>query len=280
MNPAPPATRLMSLTAYGLSALTSVLWVGLVIPAGLLPDGTHHPDAAVPLWRASEVLLPALLLLIALPVGSTLSRRHSGQMGVLASLDAFVALYTAIQLTAGGFPTDLTGTLLVAVLFGLGLLSIAEVIRALRASTQKRFQVPRLLQGARLAACLMVLIMPPQMLVIEGVERASWLGPFLLIALSTAGQRLATGVPGLRLASAVAQLAITVHLYIAVRVTIHEGNPRMTEILISGQVTEALAAVLVAIALVQVLLCIRHVRQHPAGAGPAEAAAPTGEQIA
>ena len=114
---------------------------------------------------------------MALPIGTTLSRRAHGLVAVLASTDAFVALYTAFTLSSLGVPQDVTTVLLVSVLYGLGLASCLEIARSLNASYRGRPLGAGRFKGLRLALCLLVLLMPSGLLVVEGVERAedSWM---------------------------------------------------------------------------------------------------------
>ena len=54
-------TRGEGIIAYTLSALTTLLWVGCVLPAGAMVDPASGPDAATPVYRDAILIVPAPL---------------------------------------------------------------------------------------------------------------------------------------------------------------------------------------------------------------------------
>jgi hypothetical protein len=261
-------TRLEAFTAYSLSAITTQLWIGCVLPAGPL---THPeaggPDAAVPLHREAILLVPALLLLVLVPTGCTLARRFHGMRSVLAGTDSFIALYTAIalavalwQLTGGDWHRlDVPSSAAVLLLLLLAAMSGFEAWRHARGNHPR--PVPPLFVGARLALCLLVLVVPGHLLLHPHVERASLLAPFLFIAVSAAGAGMARSVRGLRRTAAILQLLLAAHVFITLRYTMFTRDdpplaPSIMGVELPGQVTLALAAVIAAVAGLQLLLLL------------------------
>nr|MDJ0522741.1 hypothetical protein [Planctomycetota bacterium] len=187
MSPHEAPTRLEALLAYALSALTTLLWVACVLPAGELAEVGATSDDAVPLHRAAILLVPALLLLIATPVGCTLARRERGMRALLATTDAFVAFYVALALWAEGMVVDASTTVGVLLLLLVGSLSLLETFRAVQVRDD-RLGPPLVLAGARLAICVLVLVVPSYLLRF-GADRGSLLAPFFLIAVGAGGAR-------------------------------------------------------------------------------------------
>lgn len=95
-GPTDPPTRTGATLAYAISALTTLLWLGCVLPAGRLAGQVQDDLAATPMQREKWLLVPALLLLIIGPTGFVLSRTRAGRLSVLAGMDAFVALYAGL----------------------------------------------------------------------------------------------------------------------------------------------------------------------------------------
>ncbi len=248
-------SRVEAVLAYSLSALTMLLWLGCVVPSGDIEVVAGAPappgDAATPLHREAQLLVPALLVLILMPVGSTIARRFVGQMATLATTDAFVALYAATAFALQLAPDVAANHVLVILLFLLGGLSVLEVWRCLRAG--RRIPAPHKLRGARLALCVLVLVIPSRFLIHGDTERASWLAPFLFVAISAAGARLALSVRGLRLTGALLQLLLAAHVTITLRYTLYEGAPAITAWNLPGQLTMAVAFSVAGVALLQVL---------------------------
>lgn len=250
--------------------MTTLLWVGCVVPAGTLAADGLLEDAATPMHREAVLLVPALLLLTVLPVGFTLSRREEGVMTVLASTDAFVALYAGIALLVRQPVTSPAAVTAVALLFGLGALSILEALRAVRAARDDAVRVPGSLRGARLALCVLVLMVPATFLLEEGTERASWLGPFLFVAVSAAGVSFARSGRGLRLTAALLQLLLAVHVAITLRWTLLEadGDHAIAVLGLPGEITLWLAGGVLFVALLQCLLLLPRDRAPAAEAVP------------
>jgi hypothetical protein len=257
-----PPTRLESVLAYMLSALTTLVWVGCVMPGGELAGVGWDSDAATPMHRAPIILVPALLLLTILPVGFTLSRRKTGLLSVLASTDAFVALYAALAFGFSQKPTDAAGLVCLGLLTLLGALSVLEAYRGMRLARrgQEDGDLPRWLRGMRLAICILVLVVPSRFLLQGTDERASWLGPFVFIAISAAGAQLARTGRGLRRTAGVLQLALAIHVVITLRWTLMDQFPTPTQLTLSGHITLLVAGVAAGVALAQLLALMRGLR--------------------
>lgn len=273
MTPTPPPTRIQASFAYALSAITTLLWVACVIPAGDLADATLLDEWATPMHREALLLVPALLLLTALPVGFTLARREEGLIGVLASTDAFVASYAAIALMARHPIRGIPALVAVLLLFAVAALSFLEAWRAVRASRRRGGAVPRALRGARLALCVLVLMIPPDFLLEEGTELASWMGPFVFVALSAAGVRLARTGRGLRLTAATLQFLIAVHVVLTITYTLKSETPhQIADLRIPGQVAQGLALAVGVVALAQCLVLLGRGRTGAPDPSPAPSA--------
>jgi hypothetical protein len=264
-----PLTRLEALPAYLLSAVTTLLWVACVLPSGTpVLEGASN-DAATPIHRVAILLVPGLLLLVAVPAGCSLSQRRRGLRAVLASTDAFVSLSVAIALWAEHLVLEfadgpegvlidwplLVGSFL---LVAIGALSIIEVWRCTRPNP--RPEMPGRFAGLRLGICVLVLVLPLQVLVTPDVERASLLAPFLFVAISAGGVRLARGMRGLRRTAALLQLLLAAHVLVTVRYAIYRSDPLITDVNIAGRVAIWLALATAGLALLQVLLHLR--REH------------------
>ncbi len=274
MSPREAPTRTEALLAYALSALTTLLWVACVLPAGSTVGTPVTSDDAVPLHRAALLLVPALLLLIATPVGLTLARRERGMRAVLATTDAFVALYVAAGLWSVGGIDDLPSAVALLLLVVVGGLSLLETWRATRAAPDRR-EPPALLSGARLAICLLVLVAPLYVLNQADVERASLLAPFFFVAVGAAGARLARGMRGLHRTGALVQLLLAVHIFITLRYTMFATHPELAEVFPAGRVTMGLAFGIVGVAALQLVVYFRshpQPKQAPADAPAAPAA--------
>lgn len=256
MSPREAPTRTEALLAYALSALTTLLWVACVLPAGELAVPGRTGDDAVPLHRAAILLVPALLLLIATPVGCTLARRERGMRALLATTDAFVAFYVAIALWTGGRITDLPTTVAALLLVLVGALSVAETVRATRWRDES-LSPPQLLAGARLAICMLVLVVPLYVLFRPDVERASLLAPFFFIALGAGGARMASTMRGLHRTGALVQLVLAAHILITLRYTVHATDPALTRVFPAGEVTLGLGIAVLAVAALQFVIYLR-----------------------
>ena len=250
-----PRLRFEALAAYALSGLTSLLWVACVIPAGPLLDPSQPEEVTTPMYREAVLLVPALFLLTVLPVGFTLARRTHGLTALLASTDAFVAFYSGLAFLLLNRPLDPAGTVCVALLFAMGTLSSLEIWHSLRGREGGRSL--QAAQGTRLALCILILVVPSRFLLETGAERASWLGPFVLIAISAAGARLATSDRGLRRTGALVQLAVAVHIAVTLRYSLLHASPLFISIDVPGEATLLLAGLLVVFAALQFLSLLR-----------------------
>jgi len=255
VSPREAPTRTEAFLAYGISALTTLLWVACVLPAGILAGPGVTGDDAVPLHRQAILLVPALLLLIAVPVGSTLARRVRGMRAVLATTDTFVMFYVALALLAEGVVRDGATVGAVLLLSTVGTLSALETWR----TTRPRDLAPRTppwLAGGRLALCLLVLVLPLHILLAPDVERASLLAPFFFVAVSAGGARLARHMQGLYRTGALVQLLLAAHLLITLRYTIYVTEPALTDVLATGTVVMALAAAVLLVTALQLVVTL------------------------
>ncbi|MDA1195157.1 MAG: hypothetical protein O2894_08220 [Planctomycetota bacterium] len=248
-------TRGEGFIAYLLSALTTLLWVGCVLPAGETLASVSSPDAATPVHRDAVLIVPALLLLIVVPVGSTLALRRHGVRAVLAGMDAFVVLYVAVALLGYRLVGDGPALVFLITLFALGGLGLLEVARHTIPDGERGEQSA--LSGARLALALLVLVLPLHVVMHPQVERASLLGPFLFVAVSAAGSRMARDMRGLRRTTAILQLLVAVHLLITLRYTLFRTDPAIESLYWTGKTTLALAGAVVLVALIQLLMYVR-----------------------
>lgn len=277
MREAPiPAGRAAGWVAYVLATLTALLWVACVLPAGRTSVLDGHRDLETPIHREAALLVPALLLLQLVPVGMTLARRVRGARAVLAATDAFIAAYAAVALWRLAPPGSAPRVAFAVALGGLAALSFLEVRRCMKADTDERRPGP-LLHGVRLALCVLVLMTPPQWLLRGGEERASILGPFLLVAIGAAGGLAARRLEALRAVSACIQTAIACHVVVALRFTLLEREPAIVAVGPAGSIAMGLALALAATAGLQaVLLAIvwQRARGRAAGRIPPVESAP------
>lgn len=271
-----PASRPASLVAYCLSASTTLLWVGCVLPAGALEVPSSNVDAATPFHREGLLLVPAVLLLVLLPVGCALTRRFRGGQALLAATDAFIAIYASIAIWATSVQDGVTA-IICGLLLVLGLLSAWETVQTTRAARRAR---NRFLRGVRLAVCVIVLMAPAQWFLESNVERASMLAPFVAMGVSTAGANLARTAHALRLTSAIIQLALALHVAITLRFTLFLGEPTIARMQAFGTVTWGLGLLVVALAILQVGVLMRERRRHADAAAARAAEAPPRADLA
>ena len=243
------APRAQALAAYALSTLATLVWVACVLPAGPLLNGVSDTDAATPMHREALLLVPALMLLVLLPVGITLAQQRRGALAVLASTDAFVALYAAATVALLLPFEDVATRVLIIVLTAVGLLSVIEALRCMR-RTERRLR-RRLLRGLRLACCLLVIMIPAKLLLEDGVDRASLLAPFLVIAVSAGGALMFHSTAALHATSGLIQIALATHVLVTVQYTLHDQTPAFQAIAWPGYVAWMLAGALVAAAVLQ-----------------------------
>lgn len=258
MSPAESLSRASRWPAYALCGLAMLLWVGCALPAGSaegLVGGSLANDAGTPLFRQAWILVPALFLLVLTPAAMTLATGRQGRLAILAATDAFLTLYAALVLT---FRPDLStalrprGPLAVGLLVGLYVLAGLSVVET-RRLVLGRLGPPRGgWGGARLALCLLVLLIPAGPLLAHGQERASLLAPFLFVALSAGGARLARTSDGLAFTAALLHVALAAHVLVTLRYTILHETPHISPVGLVGRATLDLGWALLAIALLRV----------------------------
>lgn len=272
----PPAvsSRAAAWTGYALAGLTTVLWVFCALPSGVPAGGSLRDDGGTPLFREPWALVPALTLLVMAPAAVALTTVRLGRLMILAATDAFVSLYAALVLTAR---PGMLATLrvepgaplaLLVALYMLAVFSIFETRRLLRGDMgPPAFH----LGGLRLALCLLVLVLPAGVLLEPGQDRALLLAPFLLVAVSAGGARLARSGEGLGLTAALVHLALAGHLVVTLRYTILRASPEIVDLRLPGRVTLHLAWAVLALAAFQALVHLvlslrRRALDAPAGA--------------
>lgn len=250
--PARPAAWI----AYAIAGLATLLWIGCALPSGLPEGGSLRDDAGTPLYRQPWALVPALVLLVLTPAAMTLATGRQGRLLILAMTDAFVALYGALVLTfRHGLPDAVQASrgaplALLILLYVVAGLSVVETRRLMRGQLGPPAHG---LAGARLALCLLVLLLPAGALLEGGQERASLLAPFLFIAVSAGGARLSSGAPGLGLTAALLHLALATHVVVTLRFTWSQEAPRVLDLNVVGTTTRDLAYGLLALAALHVL---------------------------
>lgn len=257
-----PGTRL----AYGISALTTLLWFACVLPAGHLDAAAGlSEDFATPMHRSAWLLVPALLVLVIGPVGVVLSQGRTGRMAVLAATDAFLAGYAGIALLArldlarvldavrrGAFaawPVVEAG--LIALLLVLATLSALELARVLRRGPDH--PIPPLLRGLRLALCLFVLLIPAWMLFADGHDLLPLLIPFVVVGAGAAGPTFVQRPLGLRLTASVVHALLALYVLLVLRDSLFAAPPPFRTIGPIGWTTLGIAGLLTALALLQIL---------------------------
>jgi len=280
VEPSAPTSRASAWPAYLLAGLTTLLWVVAALPAGVPEGGSLSDDAGTPLARQAWVLIPALVLLILGPVGMTLTTLRQGQLMLLAATDAFLALYAGLVLTFRPeipdplHPHGVVAVLLVGGLWLLGALSVFETRRLMRG----RLGPPTHgLGGLRLALCLLVLVLPAWPLLVEGQELATLLAPYLYVALSAGGARLARGSRGLARTAAILHLTLAAHVLTTLRYTILREAPRIVEPTAVGRLTLNLAWALLVVAGLQVVVNMLRRGEAPPFAPPGPAPVDAGE---
>jgi hypothetical protein len=227
--------------AYGTALTASFVWVACVMPGVRLVDPSLPDDLAAPMHRGSLYVVPALLLLVAIPISVVLSRQRLGLRGLLAWTSTFVALYVGVALAAShprGFVWVVIGAL--AVIAGL---SAREGWLIGRAGLRDLSDdvVPRG-GDVRLALAILALLTPAGLLVTGVDERATWLAPFVFLAIGAAGERFAYTLRSLRIAAAVSLITLAAHAAVAVRFSLDDGSPAS-----SGQTAWGVAAFVLAL---------------------------------
>jgi hypothetical protein len=178
---------------------------------------------------------------------------------LLAATDALLALYAGlVLLSRRGIPdpfepTGAMGYLLAGGLLLLGVLSVLEVRRL----ALGRLESPAHgMGGLRLGICLLVLLMPAWPLLSDGRELASLLAPYLYLAVSAAGARLADTPRGLAFTGSLLHLGLSAHVLVTLRYSLDHEMPRLATLGGAGRLASALAWGLLALSALQVLVLL------------------------
>ncbi len=218
------------------------MWIACVVPGVELQNATLSDDVATPMARGPLLILPALLLLVMGPIGVLLAGRPDTLRSLLASGDAFVALFAA-----GVLLHDRQGDVarLIAAIGLLVLLAVAirDAIRPVYAAPVPEGTPLRSGGGLRLALALVALLMPASLLMRTAGERASLLGPFAYVAISALGSRIARTTLGLRLTAALLLALVSAHLSVAIHYGVEDALPAFERWTIAGRGAFALALV-------------------------------------
>jgi hypothetical protein len=250
--------RIEAVSAYAVAVLATLVWVGCVLPAGEVPGVSPlGDDSATPIHREAWLLVPALVLLVLVPVGMVLAPSKTGRLAILAATDGFVCLFAGLALTfRRGLPEAVTlqgntVRVLVLLMYLVAVLSVIELWDLLLGGGRRGTWASK---GLRLALALLALVLPAGLLVEQGQERASLLAPFLFVALSAGGARLSRTGRGLLRTGSVLHLALAAHVLITIRWTIFASPPPIAPVGLIGWVTLAGAAALASAALVQAVV--------------------------
>ena len=264
--------RLETSLAYAGAALSSLVWVGCVMPGIRVPPGMSD-DAATPMGLGALFIVPALLLLVAGPVAAVLARGIVASRALLAAGDAFVTWFVAgiVFFASHRGPGIL---LVVAALLGMGAVAVRDAVVVLRegsdAQPDSDSGVSRRYTDLRLALSILALLTPAQLLVEPGRERASLLAPFAYVAISALGERFAASERGLRLTGAILFALVAAHLVIALHYVLTTsaralvGGDRGVPWTWAGTATLALALGVLATAIVRAVAIARGPRDRPA----------------
>lgn len=261
--PSPRETGL----AYAVATASSLVWIACVVPGVELAEGGIPNDHATPMARATMLIVPALLFLVAGPVGAVLARNIAGYRALLAASDAFIAFYFGGALWFKG-PHDTARVLVTLGLVAVGIAAVIECVRAARAgaSTEETEGEPGATPGAgdgpalsaaeseggrggvRLALSILILLTPASLLAEGGGERASYMAPFAFVAVSALGGRLSRTLTDLRLTTALLLVILGGHLAISVRYALNEGLPHPLRWTAAGWVAFGLTFAVLALA--------------------------------
>jgi len=261
--PSPRETGL----AYAVATASSLVWIACVVPGVELAEGGIPNDHATPMARATMLIVPALLFLVAGPVGAVLARNIAGYRSLLAASDAFIAFYFGGALWFKG-PHDTARILVSLGLVAVGIAAVIESVRAARAgtSTEETEGEPGATPdvgdgpplsaaeseggrgGVRLALSILILLTPASLLAEGGGERASYMAPFAFVAVSALGGRLSRTLTDLRLTTALLLVILGGHLAISVRYALNEGLPHPLRWTAAGWVAFGLTFAVLALA--------------------------------
>jgi hypothetical protein len=247
--PDEPASPFEVRLAYAAAVLASLVWVGCVLPGATLSDPAASPDAATPMARGALLILPALILLVAGPVGTILARGSFALRALLSAGEAAVTLFVAGAIWHARVSDR--GVLAASGVFVLlGLLAVADTVATLRAGARAESDEPAsppprppflTRPDLRLAIAILALLLPASLLERPGYERASLLVPFFYVAVSSAGCRFARGEGGLRLVGSVLFALVAAHLVVAIRYVLVYGQPPSGAWTWEGRTTFAMA---------------------------------------
>ena len=263
--------RTETVFAYATSALAALVWVGCVAPAIRVDGIGREDDALTPMARGALLLLPALLVLVAGPVASLLSRGGAAHRTLLACGDAFVAAWTAGALwaTAAHGRTTILAVSLLTILAGFAVRDAVLGLGAGGESDDVDAPAPLPRYGdMRLALSLLALLTPASLLV-GGEERASLLGPFGYVVVSALGSRFSHDDRGLRLTASILHALVAAHLVVALRYVIAEVPPEPRSWTWPGYVTISLAGAAFLAAIARAVAVLAHRPAAPAPAGVA-----------
>lgn len=261
--PGPLETRL----AYGVALFSTFAWVTAVMPGVTLRDPSAEDDLAATLLRGAVYLVPALVLLVAVPVAVVLARHTVALKGLLAGASVFVALYAGAAMLAAR-PTGFRVAVVVALALVAGV-AVRDALRLARTAADAP-ETPRT-GDLRLAVCLLALLTPVGLLFQGPDERATWLVPFVFLAVAAGGERFARGLRGLRRAAVLCLVTLALHLTVGVRYVLTAAEPAPAGWTPWGVATFGLACALLLGLLVWGGLLLRGGR--PAAAAPVGAGA-------
>lgn len=273
--------------AYSAATLASLVWVGTVLPGVHLAAPGAADDETAPMLRASYLLIPALLLLVAGPVTAVLARWITGLRALLASGTVFVALYCA-----GGFAASAqrdTGPWIAAGILALiGLLALRDVVRLLRqvpapaevpGSDPAAESSPKPAPGVdvRLALSLLALLTPAWLVAQADRERGSLLAPFVYLAVSAVGERFARRPATLRMTAAIVMALLSAHTLVTLRWALMRDGNGFTRWTWCGWTTLALAAAMFVVNVMWAVVSARRpalADAAPAAGSPVEGQSP------
>lgn len=251
--------------AYAIAFVASLLWVACVIPGVRLADPALPDDYATPMHRGALVLVPALLLLVAVPFGALLSTHALGVRGLLAASSTFVALVAAGAMAA----SKPQGILWAGVihLAALGLVSARDGVRVARAAAADDYvDVPPGHADLRLVLSVLAFLVPASVLALGAGERASWYAAYIFLLVAAAGDRFSRTLVGLRRTCALALALLGAHLVVGVRYLLTSGVPTPAGWTWSGWTAFGMSLGLVALSLSWLGLLVRPRAAAEAGA--------------
>ena len=256
--------RLETYLAYAGAGLSSLAWIGCVIPGVSVPPGVPD-DGWTPMGLGALLIVPALLILVAGPVATVLARGAMAHRAILAAGDAFVAWFVAGVLFFATHHRDPILVLVIAALAGMGLVALRDVYVVLRAGDDAPTGLgpPVSLRSTdlRLALSILALLTPASLLTAPGLERASLLAPFVYITISALGERFAASERGLRFTGAVLLALVATHLVVALHFVLDHPTAGGGDWSWSGTATFALAIAVLATGVARAVAIARAPRE-------------------